>query len=737
MGTVRITEIIDIVKKYIDNPDIALIEKGFLFSAQSHEGQTRLSGEPYLLHPLQVAKILAEMEMDEATIVAGLLHDTVEDTDISVDEIEDLFGEEVADIVDGVTKIGKMEFTSKAAAQAENIRKMILAMAEDIRVLMVKLADRLHNMRTLSFHSSIKQQLIAQETLDIYAPLANRLGLHFIKVQLEDLCLKYLKPDVYEQLEQDIKNHHMVDEKYIKQVVTFVQNLLSENSMTGTAMGRIKHYYSTHNKMQQQNLSLADIADLVAFRVIVDGGIKECYALLGLVHSLWRPVPGKFKDYISMPKANMYQSLHTTVIGPEGERIEIQIRTNEMNRVAEYGIAAHWQYKEGKKHKKGRDAERFTWLRQILDWQRELKDPQEFMASLRFDLFQDEVYVFTPNGEIKELPEGATPIDFAYTVHTQVGNSCVGAKVNGKLIPIDTPLKNGDKIEIITQKGRTPSRDWLKFVKTAKARTSIKQYVRTEERERTIAFGKDLLEKELRRAGMNLVKISKEGWLMKLAANFFLNSADDLLVKIGHGNLTAKRVVNRLESIIEESTSDKPAEKEDLFETKKHAHLEQIQQQNQQVHHAEGIKVSGVDNVLMRFASCCSPLPGEPAIGYISRGRGLKASCPHVQHFEEERLVPVFWEGEEDTKYHPADIKIRTEKSKLKEMLSAIAKVLNQESIELERGSFTSRVDGSAEIDITVGVLNHKQLHDMLSVIRSLDGVKEATRSSTSKFGDI
>ena len=473
---IRINEITDKVASYIEKPDLALIRKAYIYAATVHDGQTRLSGEPYLSHPLEVAHLLAEMHLDEPTVAAGLLHDSVEDTQTTVDEIEEHFGEEVADIVDGVTKISMMQFESQAVAQAENIRKMILAMAEDIRVLMVKLADRLHNMRTLSHQKPLKQRLIAQETLDIYAPLANRLGLHRMKVELEDLCIKYLKPDVFAMLEEGVAQHHAADKEYIDQVIHEITTLLDKNGIRGRIFGRTKHLYSIHTKMTQQNLSLDQVYDLIAFRIVV-GTLKDCYAVLGLIHSLWKPVVGRFKDYISIPKANMYQSLHTTVVGPDGERIEIQIRTEEMHRVAEYGVAAHWQYKErhGGEAGQARDAERFTWLRQIMDWQRELKDPREFMSSLRFDLFQDEVYVFTPRGDIKELPEGATSVDFAYAIHTQVGDRCAGAKINGRLVPLHTELKNGDRVEIITDPHRHPSRDWLKFVKTARARTRIKQ----------------------------------------------------------------------------------------------------------------------------------------------------------------------------------------------------------------------------------------------------------------------
>lgn len=720
---IRINEITDKVASYIDKPDLDLIQKAYVFTAQAHLGQTRLSGEPYLSHPMSVANILADMNLDEATVVAGLLHDTVEDTKATIDEIEGLFGEEVADIVDGVTKISKMNFESKAIAQAENIRKMILAMAEDIRVLMVKLADRLHNMRTLDFQSSVKQRLISQETLEIYAPLANRLGLHRTKVELEDLCLKYLKPDVYAQIDQGIASHHTSGQEYIDKVIGLINDMLAENNIKGRVAGRTKHRYSIYTKMQQQELGLDQIFDLIAFRVIVPS-LKDCYAALGLIHSIWKPVTGRFKDYISIPKANMYQSVHTTVIGPDGERIEIQIRTEEMNRVAEYGVAAHWQYKEKGKKGSNRDAERFTWLRQILDWQRDLNDPREFMASLRIDLFQDEVYVFTPRGDIKELPEGATPVDFAYAVHSKVGDHCAGAKVNGRLVPLGTPLKNGDRVEIISDNNRKPSRDWLKFVKTARARTRIKQYIRTEERDRSISLAKELLEKEGRKLGVNFAKAVKDGHFHKLAEEFNFPSVDELLSQVGYARLTPRKVLQKLygmlhvgEKLMDEpkkSAEAAPAPAEEPAKSKK----------------GEGIKISGVDDVLVRFASCCNPLPGEPIVGYITRGRGVTihaSDCTNIKGFEPERLVSVSWDGVEDKPY-PA--KIRIVCRNFKGALAQVTALLTSDNVNIDSGSFQSNVDGNAVMEFTVEVTNLKQLYDVLGKIRHVESVTEAVRVS-------
>ncbi|WP_147821776.1 RelA/SpoT family protein [Salidesulfovibrio onnuriiensis] len=721
---IRINDITDKVASYIDDPDLALIQKAYIFAAQAHDGVVRLSGEPYISHPMSVAYQLAEMQLDEASVAAGLLHDTVEDTDTTIDEIEDLFGEEVADIVDGVTKISKMQFESKAVAQAENMRKMILAMAEDIRVLMVKLADRLHNMRTLGHMKPIKQRMIAQETLDIYAPLGNRLGLHRIKTELEDMCLQYLKPDVYEQLSEAVAKHKSAGQEYIDKVIGLIEDMFTKNKIQGRVYGRTKHLYSTHVKMQQQELSFEEIYDLIAFRIIVPS-VKDCYAVLGLIHAEWKPISGRFKDYISIPKANMYQSLHSTVIGPDGERIEVQIRTEEMHQVAEYGVAAHWQYKEvGKGRKKGkssgqRDAERFTWLRQILDWQRELNDPREFMASLRFDLFQDEVYVFTPSGDIKEMPDGATPVDFAYAIHTQVGDHCAGAKVNGRLVPLHTKLQNGDSVEVITDKNRSPSRDWLKFVHTAKARTRIKQHIRTVERERSLALGKEMLEKEGRRVGVNVQKALKDGSFLDLAKEFNCSCADDLVAQVGYMNLTAKKVLKRLYSLLhDEPEAERIPEK--APEPPKPAAKSK----------SDGLNISGVDKMLVRFASCCNPLPGDPITGYITRGRGVtihRVDCHNVKNFEPERLLAVSWEGEEERSY-PAKIRIKCH-NRLG-MLGKICTLLSEAAVNIDSGTFSSQVDGTSLLEFTVEVKDLNQLYSALGKVKNLNAVIEALRVS-------
>ncbi|WP_291319865.1 bifunctional (p)ppGpp synthetase/guanosine-3',5'-bis(diphosphate) 3'-pyrophosphohydrolase [Desulfonatronospira sp.] len=716
---VRINEILDKVSSYLSGPDQALIQKAYVFSASAHAGQIRLSGEPYLSHPLEVSDMLADLHLDADTIAAGLLHDTVEDTKASLEEVRDQFGDEVARIVKGVTKIGKMSFDSKEEAQAENIRKMILAMADDIRVILVKLADRLHNMKTLEHQSSLKQKAVAQETMDIYAPLANRLGLYRLKIQLEDLSLKYMKPDVYFQIQEGVNQQKVVGEQYIHKVCKNIEEMLQQNSIQGRVSGRMKHVYSIYHKMVQQGLSLDQVFDIIAFRVLVQS-VKDCYAVLGLVHSIWKPVPGRFKDYISMPKANMYQSLHTTVIGPEGERIEIQIRTEEMHKMAELGVASHWRYKEdGKNRFKDKDAERFSWLRQILDWQEELKDPREFMASLRFDLFEDEVYVFTPRGEVKELPEGATPIDFAYMIHTEVGDRCAGAKVNGKLVPLNTALKNGDTVEIITDPHRHPSRDWLRLVKTAKARTRIKQWIRNEERQQSIALAKEVLEKEGRKLGININKVLKQGQLQPIAADFSYKSVDDLLSAVGYARITPRQVLNRL----------LPREEQHPPKGETVDHQEKPEEKPApQVAKKEGVQIKGVGDVLVRFAKCCNPLPGDPIVGYISRGRGVTihtADCANCQEMEPERKLEVSWAGETDKDF-PAKIKMLCQNRK--GVLAKISGLLTKEDVNIDAGTFKSNVDGKTEIVFTIMVQDSHHLYSTIEKLHKLPEVQEVMR---------
>ncbi len=716
---IRITDILEKASTYLGPSDIALIEKAYVYSASAHSGQFRLSGEPYLSHPLEVSNILVGLTLDAPTIASGLLHDTVEDTSVTIEDIESNFGKEVALIVDGVTKIGQVTFESKQTAQAENIRKMILAMARDLRVILVKLADRLHNMRTLEFQNPIKQRLISQETLDIYSPISHRLGLYKIKVELDDLSLKYLKPDVYNRIKDGIKHHRLLGKDYIEKVISTLKGILEKNNIKGRVTGRQKHIYSIYQKMQKQGLSLDQVYDLIAFRVIV-GNINECYTMLGLIHSKWPPVPGRVKDYISMPKPNMYQSLHTTVIGPDGEHIEIQIRTEKMHYVAEYGVAAHWKYKD-KDIINPRDEKRFSWLRQILDWERELKDPREFMHSLKLDLFSDEVYVFTPRGDVLALPQGATPVDFAYMIHSEVGDRCTGAKVNGKLMPLDTKLKNGDIVEIITSPNHKPSRDWLKFVKTPKAKAKIRHWIKTEERASSISLAKEILEKEGRKMGINFQHALKKGELEKIAEEFSYKSVEDLLSAVGYAKLTPKQVLNKLLPPQKRGEPSKGREKD----ADKHSSGEEIPSTSR-----EGIRIKGVKNLLVRFAKCCQPVAGDPIIGYISRGRGViihTTDCPNIKNLEPQRLVEVSWEGEEN-KLYTATIKIISKNQP--GALALIASTLSKEEINIVSGHFDTKVDNTTEIHFTIEVNSSEHLYATLEKLTKLPPVLEAIRTT-------
>ena len=713
-------EIVEQLLSHIPDADADMVRRAYDYASAAHAGQLRLSGDPYIMHPATVAYTLAQMGFDEHSVAAGLLHDTVEDTDSSIDELDELFGEQVADIVDGVTKITMMSFDTKEEAQAENIRKMILSMAHDIRVPVVKLADRLHNMSTLDFQKLHKQQRISKETMDIYAPLANRLGLHKFKQRLEDLSFRYLQPDAYAEITTWLSENQIVERKLISKVIDKIEGIMVENRINGRVFGRIKQTYSIYRKMTAQKTPLDEMHDIIAFRIIVQD-LRDCYAMLGLVHVLWKPVPGRFKDYISMPKANGYQSLHTTVIGPEGERIEIQIRTEEMNNMAEHGVAAHWMYKERNHAISMQDMPQFQWLRDLMERQRDEADSKEFMSSLRMDLFNDEIYVFTPKGSVKQLPKGATSLDFAFLIHSDVGAHCVGAKINGKLEPFATPLKNGDMVEIITDKNRHPHRDWLKIVKTSKARSRIQHYLRTEERVAAIALGKELLEKEGRRMDFNATKAAKDGRLQLAVPEFSLNTLDDLFANVGTGKLTPKKVLLRLLAIlnpkqeIQEAPAAAPAKTEDSSKKS-----------------ADGITIKGIEDTLIHFAKCCKPVPGDQVVGFISRGRGVivhTANCPHVQELESERLISVNWNNEE-SKPFPAEISIvgRNEKG----LLAKISLAFVQQDVNINALEITSSVDGRSHMHFTVEVRDAAHLYKTIDKLRGIEHVLEVRRGASS-----
>jgi GTP pyrophosphokinase len=714
MPAVRLEDIVERIQNYHPDADVDLLRRAYIFSAKAHQGQTRLSGESYLNHPIEVAAILANLKLDAATVAAGLLHDTIEDTPITSEEIISMFGEEVAMLVDGMTKLSRMELQSREQREADNFRKMIVAMAKDIRVILIKLADRLHNMRTLKSLPPEKQKRIAQETLDIYAPLANRLGISKIKTELEDLAFMYLDPEAYQDLAQKVNQRRIERESYINELIEIIKRQLAEHGYKGEVKGRPKHFYSIYLKMQKQGISFEDVYDLIAIRIITDTKVN-CYAILGLIHSLWTPVPGRFKDFIGVPKSNLYQSLHTTVIGPKGERVEFQIRTEEMHRLAEEGIAAHWRYKE-KSAVSQREEKQFAWLRQLLEWQRELPDAKEFMETVKGDLFPDVVYVFTPRGDVKELPQGSTPVDFAFSVHTDIGHQCVGAKVNGKIVPLKHVLHNGDKIEVITQTGHTPSRDWLKFVKTSKARTRIKAWLKAEERRRSILLGKELLEKDLRKHELSPSKVFKSDELLKVAHDMSHNTLDDLLAAIGYGKVSAHMVANKI-------APDRP-------------HIEPIPRkppQKQAKPSGGSMKISGMENMLIHLSKCCNPVPGDKVVGFITRGRGVSihtVDCPNVGElmFDKERLVEVSW-GDFQPGAHAVKISVRTEDKP--GLLANVSSSISAAEANITHAEAITGEDKQATLNFTIDIKDVEHLNRIIKNIEAINGVLDVKRVKT------
>ena len=706
---IRLNDITSQILSYHPKANIELVEKAYVYSAKAHQGQIRLSGEPYLSHPLEVAYILTKMKMDVTCIAAGFLHDTLEDTEAKPDEIKHLFGEETANIVEGVTKISRMQFTSRQQRQAENVRKMILAMSSDIRVILVKLADRLHNMRTLGFQPPEKQRLIAAETEDIYAPLAGRMGIQWIKSSLEDLCLYYLEPKIYRDIKNEIAETRDKREEFIKNVIELVSKKLEEFKIQATITGRDKHFYSIYKKMLDQDLTVNQVYDVLAFRVIVSG-IKECYEVLGHIHSMWKPVQGRFKDYVSVPKANMYQSLHTTVIGPMGQRMEVQIRTWDMDKVAEDGIAAHWKYKEGATENKT-DEKQFMWLRQLLEWQQNLKDPAEFLETVRMDLFPDEVYVFTPRGDVKAFPRGATPVDFAYSIHSEVGEKCMGARINRRMVPLRYQLRNGQTVEIITSPKQHPSKDWLDFVKTPRAKTKIRQWIRNQERGESIALGKTLLERALERDSLKLPNSIKNEQILSIAKEFSFHSVEDLIAQIGFGKISPRQVLGRLKpklGIKDERSHGLVGKMVGRFKRRKGDH---------------GIKVKGVSDMLIRFANCCHPLPGEPVIGFITRGRGVtvhQRHCSHILNADPERLVEVSWQASKEDIYLA---KIRVTSVERKGVLSDISAVLTQKDANIIEAQVRTTVDRKGIALFTIEVEDYNQLQNIMGAIKRIKNV--------------
>ncbi len=626
------------VASYFPEAKLDEVRKAYAFAEQAHQGQLRQSGEPYMIHPAQVAQTLADLRLDMASIIAGLLHDTVEDTHATLEQIEKDFGKGVAELVDGVTKLSQMTFKTSEEKQAENFRKMILAMAKDIRVILVKLSDRLNNMRTLEHMASHKQQLIAQETLDIYAPIANRLGIGWIKMELEDLCLKYLHPEAYSKLAQKVAKSKREREKYIEEVSEILSEKLVEYDVNAQVLGRAKHFFSIFKKMERRNVDYDQIHDVIAFRIVVDN-ITECYKALGVIHATYKPIPGRFKDYIAMPKANGYQSLHTSVIGPSGERVEIQIRTQEMHQVADAGIAAHWKYKEGKFDSRSR--ENVEWVNRLLEWHKDLTDPNEFLETVKIDLFAEDVFVFTPKGEVKQLSHGATPLDFAYAVHTDVGNKCVGAKVNGKIVPLKHRLKSGDTIEVVTSPSQSPSKDWLKIVRSSRAKAKIRSFIREQERTRAREIGREILEKALRPYGQTLAKLEKAGTLLKVAQELSSRTPEELYIATGYGRITPELFIPKVipAEALEKTVEEKKAEDQSFLKR-----VFSVARRRSEARNA--ITVANLDDVLIRFGRCCNPLPGDSIIGFITRGRGVTvhtATCTKALDNDRERRIDVQW----------------------------------------------------------------------------------------------
>ena len=709
----RFNDVLERLVSYNPHADTDLLKKAYVFSAKVHLGQVRLSGESYLIHPLEVAGILTQLKLDVASVATGLLHDAVEDTLTTPKEIRENFGEEIAQLVDGLTKISQISLRSSEEGQAENFRKMILAMVKDIRVILVKLADRLHNMRTLSYHSSEKQMEIAQETLDIYTPLAHRLGIDWIKSELENLAFQYLHPNTYQDIQRKIAKKEKESARYIDEVKRTLLKKLYENRIEGEVTGRIKQIYSIYLKMKDQNIDFDQVYDITAFRVIVNT-IKEVYDVLGIIHSLWKPIPGKFKDYIGLPKENMYQSLHTSVIGLYGERIEIQIRTHEMHKIAEEGIAAHWKYKEGRLIEEA-DDKRFTWLRQLLEWQRDLKDNAEFLETVKVDLFPNEVYVFTPKGEVKQFPRGSTPIDFAYSIHSDVGNRCVGAKVNGKIVPLKYEFRSGDTVEIMTSPGQKPSKDWLKFVKTSRAKTKIRQWFKTQEMEKSINLGKEILEKELRKYNLQQAKLIKSGELIKVANEFSFHEVDDLIAAVGYGKVTANQIIGKL----------LPPERLEKKEEQEEGRLKRLIQKVTRSGSKDALLIKGVDNVVVRYAGCCNPLPGDKVVGFITRGRGVTihtSDCKNILDNDPHRKVEVEWDS---TKEYIYPVRIRVYSDDKKGMLAEISNSISSHKANITnaRVETTDEKKAIGTFEVEIRDLNH-----LKKVIKGLEKIKGVQR---------
>ena len=720
-------ELISKIKANGNNVDIDLVKKAYDLAFEAHKEQKRESGEPYIIHPISVAMILADMGMDTNTIVAGLLHDVIEDTDYTYEDISNIFNVEVANLVDGVTKLGKIKYKSKEEQQADNVRKMLLAMAKDIRVIIIKLADRLHNMRTLKYMKPEKQKKKAQETLDIFAPLAHRLGISKIKWELEDLCLRYIHPEEYYDLVNMIAEKRVEREKFISRIIKELKENLDKANIDSDIEGRPKHFYSIYRKMVNKHKSIEQIFDLTAIRILVNT-VKDCYAVLGIVHTIYKPIPGRFKDYIAMPKPNMYQSLHTTVIGSEGKTFEIQIRTFEMHRTAEYGIAAHWKYKSGINGTDSKDMtfeNKLTWLRDILEWQKEAVDATEFMEGFKLDLFSDEIFVFTPKGVVINLPAGATPIDFAYKIHTDIGNKCVGAKVNGKIVTLDYKLKTGEIVEILTSSSsRGPNIDWLNIANSNQARSKIKQWLRKARREENLERGKEMLDKECKKQSLVFSDLCKGPLYDKLLKRYHLNNVEEIYVAIGEGELLSSTVISKLKENIVKQVAEEELNKN--IE-------EQIAKTERQIKKKQnyGVTVKGLNNIMVRFARCCNPVPGDDIAGYITKGRGVSVHRKDCSNFkaivekQREKVVDVSWGTEKGAAY-VAELEVKAEDRMC--LLSDVMLVITDSNLSLLSLNAKSGRNGVANINIQVKIDNIEQLKELMKKIRRLQGILDVYR---------
>lgn len=716
IGMLRLDEIIEKIQAYNPRADVDVLRKAYVYSAKVHRGESR-TGEPYLGHSLEIANILTRLKMDVATIVTGLLHDILEHDLAGADELREAFGENVGELVESLTRLGRISFTTSEEQQAENFRKMLLAMASDIRVILVKLSERLHDMRTLEGRQAAEQQRIARETLDIYAPLANRLGISWMKCELEDLSLRYVLPGVYFDLKEKVEQQSKDRAGYVGEVRKQLCEKMEQNGIEGECYGRQKHLYSIWRKMERQGIEFEQVYDLIAFRVIVKD-VRDCYAMLGVIHAAWKPIASRFKDYIAMPKANMYQSLHTTVIGPYGERMEVQIRTEDMHRVAEEGIAAHWKYKEGRGGDSivTKDERQFGWLRQMLDSQQEFTDSHEFIGSVKGDLFSEEVYVFSPKGEVKAFPRGATPIDFAYSVHTEVGNRCSGARVNGKLVPLKTPLSNGDVVEVITSPNQTPSKDWLKFVVTSRAASKIRHWVKTQQREKSIELGKELLEKRLRKYGYSLKKVLASKEFSQGMQELGYHASGDFLAGIGYGKVPLGQIVSRVI----------PAEKLRPVAEEKAKQAEGSPQVRKKP--SSAIKIQGIGDIMVRFAKCCNPLPGDRVVGFITRGRGITVhtvDCPSVLESDAERRVEVEWDVKKKAA-HTAKIRLATEDRK--GVLASVSNAISACEANIASANVQRTKSHKSLLVFSVEVVDVEHLNRVISALHQVKGVYKVER---------